>query len=149
MDEKTFKIDAGFLKMSILLKDMFEDQEDADLQEIDLPTITGDVFLLIKYYCEHFNFQPKKENPIIEYPLKSNNISQILTDPWEAGFITALEFDQVLQLMLAANYLNIPQLFELTCAKIALEFRGKNFDQVKKEYGLENVNYTAEDDERL
>ncbi len=49
--------------------------------------------------------------------------------------------------MLAANYLNIPQLFELSCARIAVEFKGKNFDQVKKEFQLEDVNYTPEDDE--
>ena len=40
-------------------------------------------------------------------------------------------------------------LFELCCANIAAHFRGKNFETVKKEFGLEHVQYTPEDDEKM
>ena len=47
------------------------------------------------------------------------------------------------------NYLEIPAIFELCCAAVAVEFRGKNFDQVKKDFDLEGVSYTPEEDDRL
>ena len=52
-------------------------------------------------------------------------------------------------LLQAANYLNMNSLFELCCASIATNFRGKSFEIVKKDFGLENVQYTNEDDERM
>jgi hypothetical protein len=48
-----------------------------------------------------------------------------------------------------ANFLNISAIFELCCASIGAHFKGKSFDQIKKEYGLENETYTAEEDEAL
>ncbi len=48
-----------------------------------------------------------------------------------------------------ANFLNITALFELCCAAFAAQFKGKNFDQVKKEFGLEGETYTPEEEEEL
>ena len=45
--------------------------------------------------------------------------------------------------------MNVPALFEVCCARIGAEFRGKSFDQVKKEFGLEAVTYTPEDEDVL
>ena len=51
--------------------------------------------------------------------------------------------------MQAANFLNIPALFELCCAIIASEFKGKNFDDVKSKFKLDDVVYTPEDEEKM
>ena len=132
--------------MSIFLKDMLEEKDDIFTEEIWLPTVSSEMFGYVKDYCQHFDYQ---KDPFIEYPLKSNNLAEVLEDRWEADFITSLSLENVLSLLQAANYLNIPALFEVCCARIGAEFRGKNFDQVKKNFGIEGVNYTPEDDDQL
>lgn len=47
------------------------------------------------------------------------------------------------------NFLNIPTLFELTCAQIACKYKGKSFDSIKKDFGLENEAFTPEEDDAL
>ena len=48
-----------------------------------------------------------------------------------------------------SNFLNLPAIFELSCASVAAHFKGKNFDNIKKEFGLEDETYTPEDEEEL
>jgi len=43
----------------------------------------------------------------------------------------------------------MPSIFELCCASVGAHFRGKSFDQVKKEFGLDDVQYTPEDDDEM
>ena len=134
------------MNMSILLKDMLEEKDDIYAEEIELPTITSEMMQLVIQYCAHFDYV---KDPYIEYPLKSNVLSQVLEDRWEADFVTSLSQEKVISLLQAANYLNIPALFEVCCARIAADFRGKSFDSVKKDYALESVNYTPEDEEQM
>lgn len=50
---------------------------------------------------------------------------------------------------MAANYFDIPAIFELCCAKIASFFKGKDFEKIKGDFGLQDVTYTPEDEEKL
>lgn len=45
--------------------------------------------------------------------------------------------------------MNISSMFELSCAFIASQFKGKSFEQVKKDYGLDDETYTPEEEEEL
>jgi len=47
------------------------------------------------------------------------------------------------------NFINCPALFELCCAVIGAEFKGKDFEEIKKQYGLDDVEYTPEDEEEI
>jgi hypothetical protein len=83
-------------------------------------------------------------------PLASNNLEVELKDAWEAAFIKRYTINpQVIEMLSFANFLNISPLFELCCACIAAQFKGKNFDQAKKEFGLEDETYTPEEEEEL
>ena len=77
-------------------------------------------------YCEHFNFEKVKSD--IPTPLPSNNLEQVLTDPFEVRFITKYDIDGWINLINYSNFLDIPPIFELACAAIGAHFKGKNFD---------------------
>ena len=70
-DSKVHEVDPRILNMSILLKDMLEEKDDIFSEEIELPTVTSEIFLLAMQYCVHFNFE---KDSYIEYPLKSTNL---------------------------------------------------------------------------
>ena len=53
------------------------------------------------------------------------------------------------RLLLACNYLNIPSLFELCCATLASIFKDQKFELIKKEIGLDAVNYDIKEDQEL
>ena len=45
--------------------------------------------------------------------------------------------------------MNVPAFFELCCAMIASSLKGKDFNQIKKKYGLEDVEFTPADEEEI
>ena len=59
------------------------------------------------------------------------------------------DLNQQVELLQTANYFDMQSLYELCCATIASNFKGKNFNQVKNEFGLNDVAYTPESEEQL
>ena len=51
--------------------------------------------------------------------------------------------------MSTANYFDVPSVYELCCATIASQFKGKDFNQVKNEFGLNDVVYTPQSEEQI
>ena len=58
----------------------------------------------------------------IEKPLKSSNMSEVVSE-WDANFVK-VEQDLLFELILAANYMDIKSLLDLTCAKVASMIKG-------------------------
>ena len=96
-------------------------------------------------YCSHYDYA--KLQTEIEHPLISNDPKVYIKDDWERAFIEKFTLDEKCELLQAANFFNIPALFELCAASIAAYFKGKEFDKIKHEFGLSDVNYTPEDEE--
>merc|ERR1712048_305724 len=67
----------------------------------------------------------------------------------EANVNEKLDLDGKCELLMAANQFHIPALFELCCASIAAFFKGKDFEKIKGDFGLQDVTYTPEDEEKL
>lgn len=80
-------------------------------------------------------------------PLVSPRPEDFIKDSWEREFILRRDFDEQVELLQAANYFNVPSIYELCCAMIASRFKGKDFNQVKHEFGLDDVVYTPESED--
>ena len=74
---------------------------------------------------------------------------EFIKDPWELQFIAKFSEDELIDLIQAANYMNIPTIFELSCAMIASELKGKDFNEMKRRYGLDEVDYTPAEEEEI
>jgi S-phase kinase-associated protein 1 len=72
----------------------------------------------------------------IEKPLKSPIMSDVVQQ-WYANFV---DLEQVLlfELILAANYMDIKPLLDLTCATVASMIKGKNPDEIRATFNITN-----------
>jgi S-phase kinase-associated protein 1 len=79
------------------------------------------------------------DNPMteIQKPIKTNDLVSIVGE-WDAKYVELdNDHELLVSLMLAANYLHIPALLELTICKLACMIKDKEPDEVKKMFGIE------------
>lgn len=87
----------------------------------------GSVLTRVVEYCDHYkNSEPKD----IEKPLPKNTLTD-LVDPWDEKFIDINSQEEILELILASNYLDIKSLLELSCAKVATMIKGKSPEEIR------------------
>jgi S-phase kinase-associated protein 1 len=136
--------------MSELVKSMMDDNEDDDdddddekadkTTEIPLPNVKSEVLRKVIEFCEHHLAEPMTE---IEKPLKSQNMVDVV-QKWYADFV---DLEQVLlfELILAANYMDIKPLLDLTCATVASMIKGKTPDEIRGTFNITN-DFTPEEE---
>ena len=90
-------------------------------EEIPRPNVKKNILVKIVEYCEKY----KNDNPPeIEKPLRHLNLSE-LVDAYDAKFIDIQNLEDLFDIILAANYLDINILLDLSCAKVATFIKGK------------------------
>jgi len=142
-DGEHVKTKPEFANLSGLIKNVLDDS--GPNEEIPLDIVTKPMLEKILEYAIHHEFQsgasPKK-------PIPSNEIADAVEDSWDAEFIKSMSQDEVINLILACNYLDIKSLLELGLAFIACNFKGKSVEQIASEYGIEQ-DFTPEVEEEL
>ncbi|CBH17573.1 Cyclin A/CDK2-associated protein [Trypanosoma brucei gambiense DAL972] len=145
-----FKVRREAAMMSGLLKDMLEDQNGGD-PIIPIPNVSARTLKLVIKYMEHHH---KERADPIEKPLKSN-IEKIIS-PWDHDFLyTELVKDHdekqhevLIDVIMAANFLNVRDLLDLTCACVANMIRGKSAEQIRELFNIES-DFTPEEEEKI
>merc|ERR1712113_1292221 len=130
-DMLSFKVNKGVVMQSALIKTMWSgDQMET---EIPLPNVRGSILKKVIKYMQYHHTNPAKE---IEKPLKSANMREVVSE-WDANFV---EVDQetLFELILAANYMDIKPLLDLTCAKVASMIKGKTPEEIRKRFNIQN-----------
>jgi len=87
--------------------------------EIPLPNVKKSVLEQVVKYLNYHAENPAKE---IEKPLKSANMSEVVSK-FDAAFVD-VEQEALFELILAANYMDIKPLLDLSCAKVASLIKG-------------------------
>lgn len=85
-----------------------------------MPNVKSTPLRKIIEFSEHYK---SNDPPEIEKPLSKNSLKD-LVDPWDEQFINLPNQEELLELLLAANYLDIKSLIELCCAKVATMIKG-------------------------
>merc|ERR1712216_439838 len=82
----------------------------------------------------------------IEKPLKSANMHEVVQE-WYANYV---DVDQELpfELILAANYMDIKPLLDLTCATVASMIKGKTPEEIRKTFNIVN-DFTPEEEAQV
>ena len=136
------EIDEEVATKSTLIKNMIEDA--GTDEEIPLPNVKINVLRKVLEYCDKY----KNENPPeIEKPLKSTNLAEVVPE-FDAKYIDIENLEEIFDIILAANYLDIKPLLDLSCAKIASLIKGKSPEEIRKTFNIQN-DFTPEEEAQI
>lgn len=141
----SFVVPVKVAQMSELVKTMIDEEiePDAEAQEIPLPNVKSNVLTKVIEFCRHHSEDSMNE---IEKPLKSANMSEVVQD-WYAEFVK-IEQELLFELILAANYMDIKPLLDLTCATVASMIKGKTPEEIRKTFNIVN-DFTPEEEAQV
>jgi S-phase kinase-associated protein 1 len=140
-EKEKFTVPKKVALQSELVKTMAEG--DKDETEIPLPNVKGAVLSKVVTYLKYHVADQAKE---IEKPLKSANMNEVVSQ-WDADFVD-VDQELLFELILAANYMDIKPLLDLTCAKVASMIKGKTPEQIRKTFNIVN-DFTPEEEEAV
>ena len=124
--------------MSKTIENMLNDLADDDNNVIPLSNVN---LLMLEKVIEYCNYHT-------ENPLKSVD-DKVTEDiiPWDIKFC---ELDQqtLFELILAANFLDIKPLLDLTCKTVANMIKGKSPEEIRKTFNIKN-DFTPEEEEKV
>ena len=132
-------------KMSELVKTMIPEDADDDeeAQEIPLPNVKSTVLAKVIEFCRHYAEEAMSE---IEKPLKSANMHEVVQE-WYANYVD-VDQELLFELILAANYMDIKPLLDLTCATVASMIKGKTPEEIRKTFNIVN-DFTPEEEAQV
>ena len=132
-DNQLFEIEVESLKLSKFLNNLiidFPDEED----EIEISQVNGKNLKLIIDYLNHYRTEEIKEIP---KPLPSGDLKLYL-DEWDYNFINPLSLEECIDLLNAAQTLDIEGIINLSSAKIASEMLIGTVDEVLEKFRIKD-----------
>eukprot|EP00568_Trieres_chinensis_P018747 CAMPEP_0183327090 /NCGR_PEP_ID=MMETSP0160_2-20130417/83579_1 /TAXON_ID=2839 ORGANISM="Odontella Sinensis, Strain Grunow 1884" /NCGR_SAMPLE_ID=MMETSP0160_2 /ASSEMBLY_ACC=CAM_ASM_000250 /LENGTH=259 /DNA_ID=CAMNT_0025495203 /DNA_START=67 /DNA_END=847 /DNA_ORIENTATION=+ len=140
------EVPAAVAKMSVLVRDMIDENDDDDddevTAEVPLPNVEASVLAKVVDFCVHYQGDPMSEIP---KPLKSAAISDAVQE-WYAEFVN-VEQEELFELISAANYMDIKPLLDLGCAAVACKIKEKSPEEIRRLYNMVNDFNAAENAE--
>ena len=140
-DGEVLEVAVETAKQSVLIIGLIEDGGTDD--DIPIAQVNKPIMEKVIAFCEHMRDHPPPE---IEKPLSSTDLSQVV-DAWHADFVN-VDQEMLFEVVMAANYLDIKPLLELSCAKVASLIKGKSVQEIRQFFNIEN-DFTPEEEEQV
>ncbi|GAB2295454.1 SCF ubiquitin ligase complex protein SKP1b [Dionaea muscipula] len=120
------------------------DVDDVSCDNIPLPNVTGRILAKVIEYCKKHVENRKKEDT---YWSPNDRCADDEMKKWDEDFVK-VDQDTLFDLILAANYLNVKDLLDLTCMTVANMMKGKTPEEIRKIFHIKN-DYTPEEEEEV
>ncbi|KAK9713204.1 hypothetical protein RND81_06G011400 [Saponaria officinalis] len=149
-DGETFELDEVVARESQTIKHMVED--DCADNVIPLPNVTSKILAKVIEYCKkHVEYSANKSSDTTASTTASGGAGGGAVDDelksWDAEFVK-VDQSTLFDLILAANYLNIKSLLDLTCQTVADMIKGKTPEEIRKTFNIKN-DFTPEEEEEV
>ncbi|XP_010430688.1 PREDICTED: SKP1-like protein 14 [Camelina sativa] len=151
-DGESFVIEEVVARKLQIVRHMIED-ECAD-KAIPLSNVTGKILSMVIEYCKtHVNVVDDEEeiNKEAKEKKEADSTSEeeaVKLKEWEAEFLKDKDLATFFQLILAANYLNVKGLLDLTCQNVADHIKDMTPEEVRVIFNIEN-DFTPEEEEKV
>jgi len=128
--------------MSQTIKNMLEDLG-GTAPEVPIPlhNVTTKVLNKVVEYCNYH-----VENPVKADEKREDKRTDDII-PWDKNFCS-VDQATLFELILAANYLDIKPLLDLTCKTVANMIKGKTPEEIRKTFNIKN-DFTPEEEEKV
>ncbi|KAK9944976.1 hypothetical protein M0R45_010510 [Rubus argutus] len=128
-DGEQYVVEEEVAVESQTIKDMVE--VDCASNVIPLSDVTGKVLAKVLEYCK-----------------KRTEEDEVALVAWDKDYVDNLDTNTLYDVILAANYLNIKGLLDLTCQKVADMIRGKQSKEIREIFNIKN-DLTREEEEEV
>ncbi|ESN98740.1 hypothetical protein HELRODRAFT_67291 [Helobdella robusta] len=143
-DNDIFPVDIEIAKQSVMIKTMLEDlvTDDSDEEPVPLPNVNGSILKRVIQWCTYHKDDPPTPDDDDAKDKRTDDICS-----WDQEF---LKVDQgtLFELILAANYLDIKGLLDVTCKTVANMIKGKTPEEIRKTFNIKN-DFTAAEEEQV
>ncbi|URE46902.1 Skp1 family, tetramerization domain [Musa troglodytarum] len=118
-------------------------EDDCADNGIPLPNVTSKILAKVVEYCKKHVDAAARSSSSDDAP----SVTEEDLKTWDADFV---KVDQatLFDLILAANYLNIKGLLDLTCQTVADMIKGKTPEEIRKTFNIKN-DFTPEEEEEV
>lgn len=139
-DDEMFDVELEVANQSQMIRNMIEDTGTDTC--IPLPNVSSNILVKVIEYCKK---HVAAEKPAGEGE-KSASAEEELKN-WDTEFVK-VDQSTLFELILAANYLNIKGLLDLTCLTVANMIKGKTPEEIRKTFNITN-DFTPEEEEEV
>ena len=143
-DNQIYEVSIDLLEKAKLISGIVEDASDEDdtifLREIDEINL-----IRIIDYLVHYQKEEPKEIPK-PFPDRTDDafLRSILNDDWTFDYIQSMTLEEAINLINAANYLQIDGLINILAAKLAHEMCNCDVEEQRRKFGIE-CDFTEEE----
>ncbi len=144
--EAKFSISRKAVELSITIKNLLQEMPDDEdgVSEIPLPNVTASVLERVVEYIKR-----EHSDPDVEYDKRTPNENRCAEiREVDKEFCGKLNMEGLFNLILAANYLDIKKLLDLTCKTVAHMIKGKTPEEIKSLFGVTRE-FTPEEEEQV
>uniref|UniRef100_A0A3Q1IE11 S-phase kinase-associated protein 1 n=1 Tax=Anabas testudineus TaxID=64144 RepID=A0A3Q1IE11_ANATE len=139
-DGEIFEVDVEIAKQSVTIKTMLEDlgmDDEGDDDPVPLPNVNAAILKKVIQWCTHH-----KDDPHLPRTMRTRRRGQM------TFLYGDQEFLKVDQGNLAANYLDIKGLLDVTCKTVANMIKGKTPEEIRKTFNIKN-DFTEEEEAQV
>ena len=130
------EVDSNILMKSKLLDNLLKDFNEEEL--FSLPDVDSKYLELVIKYLEHYkDFEPKEVPKPFPERTDEEFMKGILNDQWTYDYLTNQTIEELINLVNAADYLQIEGLINIIAAKLAHEMCNCEVEEARKKFGIE------------
>eukprot|EP00049_Salpingoeca_infusionum_P015422 m.299696 g.299696 ORF g.299696 m.299696 type:complete len:166 (-) comp15873_c0_seq1:3643-4140(-) len=141
-DDIEFEVSPEVIKMSVTMHNMLDDLGWEGDDPIPIPSVEGAIMEKVIAYCE-----AHKDDP----PAKSTQQGSVpVVEPSDFDMEMLGDIDQgtLFKLILAANFLDIKSLLDLTCFHVASMLKNKTPEEIRALFNIKN-DFTPQEEESV
>ncbi|CAE6064923.1 unnamed protein product [Arabidopsis arenosa] len=145
-DDESFEVDEAVARKLQIIAHMIDD--DCADKAIPLQNVTGKILAVVIEYCKkHVNDVDDSDDvEAISENVDEEAKKELVT--WDAEFMKNIDMETMFQLLLAANYLNVKSLLDLTSQTVADYIKDMTPQEVRELFNIEN-DFTPEEEEEI
>ena len=141
-DAHTFEVPEEVAKEAGTIRSMLEDM-DSSTDAIPIANVNGAILARVLQYAKYHVDAAKKNADDDDKPAKS--AEEVAA--WDAEFVD-VDHATLFDIILAANYLNMGALLQLTCQTVARMIKGKSPEEIRTILNIKN-DFTPEEEEQV